>query len=225
MIVNLCALLMQAQEVEVIFEETHRLTPELLKQIESSPHAALIKAQMKQQKKTYRLSHVAGKSEYVHLEKAKDDIVKGYLSTGRVYKDFSSATVVTEENLLGRLFLVTEKDVSSSWDLVDESCEIEGYLCKKAISKDKKTSIWYTTEVDVKDGPLHKFHLPGLVLKVENPSFLIMAKQVKHECSTSAIKVPQKGKKLSREKFNRLRDKKMKSLNNMGGGNIKVIRL
>lgn len=58
---------------------------------------------------------------------------------------------------------------ASSWQLINETKQIQNYTCKKAqIQKNgRKFIVWYTLQIPISYGPLKLNGLPGLILEVE----------------------------------------------------------
>jgi GLPGLI family protein len=56
------------------------------------------------------------------------------------------------------------------WQLINESKNISGYNCKKAITKYGKKNIiaWYTSEIPFQEGPYTFKGLPGLIVSLED---------------------------------------------------------
>lgn len=57
-----------------------------------------------------------------------------------------------------------------NWEITEEKEIINGYLCKKAISKKYNSLLiaWFTEEIPISAGPDKYDGLPGLILKVRN---------------------------------------------------------
>jgi GLPGLI family protein len=58
---------------------------------------------------------------------------------------------------------------ASTWQLINESKQIQNYNCRKAqIKKNGRTfTVWYTLQIPISMGPLKLNGLPGLILEVE----------------------------------------------------------
>jgi GLPGLI family protein len=104
---------------------------------------------------------------------------------------------------------------------------IAGYKCKKATSSfEQGLEAWFTNEVPINAGPKTYSGLPGLIIKVNSEYLAIEATDVEVSDNPIKIKVPSKGKKVSRKKFNEIRDKKEnRNKDNEGSISIKVIQM
>lgn len=58
----------------------------------------------------------------------------------------------------------------TNWQLINESKNISGYNCKKAITQygNKKIIAWYTNEIPFQEGPYTFKGLPGLIVSLED---------------------------------------------------------
>jgi len=72
----------------------------------------------------------------------------------------------------------------------DETLTIENYLCKLAIIKigDITSKVWYTEEIPISAGPFNFNNFPGLVLKVENSSYLCYATHISKDVKENDVK-------------------------------------
>ena len=83
---------------------------------------------------------------------------------------------------------------------------------------------WYTPEIPVSQGPDNYWGLPGLILEVNDGTTTILCtKVVLNPENDVKIKVPSKGKEVSRKELAEIREKKseemMKNFKNGGKGN------
>ena len=64
--------------------------------------------------------------------------------------------------------MITEKYEKQQWQLLDSTRNISGYPCKLAVCqfRGRTYKAWYTTEIEIEEGPW-KFHgLPGLIVEI-----------------------------------------------------------
>ena len=118
------------------------------------------------------------------------------------------------ENNTGELLLT---DIEPrKWKITQESKNIGGYICFKAIdlsSKKKTTSVWFAPQIPVSFGPKDFNGLPGLVLLVEMKKRTFTAsKIVLNPKKKIKIKKPTKGRKETIEEYNKRVDAFMKFL-------------
>ncbi|MBW1657274.1 GLPGLI family protein [Flavobacterium quisquiliarum] len=99
-------------------------------------------------------------------------VTAGYMNEIYQNKDFSLSAV---HPIYGQYVL--KKEISKDWELVNETKEIEGFLCYKATStkiviNDKGTFrfpiiAWYCPKIPVSFGPNGYGNLPGLILELQ----------------------------------------------------------
>ena len=63
-----------------------------------------------------------------------------------------------------------ENDMEFNWTITDETKEIAGYRCSKALIEIKNNKIiaWFTTEIPINYGPMNLRGLPGFILQAED---------------------------------------------------------
>ena len=126
-----------------------------------------------------------------------------------VYRNLKSKTIINRglfPELTGVIFRYDEAQPSFIWDLSDETKEIGGYLCQKAMTefKGRKWTVLFTPEVPV-DGGLWKFSgLPGLILEAHDATeeyhFILGSIEQKEE-AIPWYDTANKEKKMSRSEF------------------------
>ena len=105
-------------------------------------------------------------------------------------------------------FIVEYENLNVSWEITNESKEILGFKCFKAIPKyveihEKKsatfpTEVWFAPSINKRGGPIVYSNLPGLILKVvKADSFSIIATKIKEIKEDK--EVPQIDKKIITE--------------------------
>jgi len=94
------------------------------------------------------------------------------------------------------------KDIKT-WNVTDETKEILGYTCKKAISKkNDKHVAWFTDAIPVKHGPNGTHGLDGLVLEFISHKFSYVATKVElNHPEADDITEPKDGELITHEKF------------------------
>lgn len=92
----------------------------------------------------------------------------------------------------------------------------------KKISKDiemPKTilvSAWYTPQIPVSDGPGNYWGLPGLILEInEGRTTILCSEIVMNPSEKVEIAAPTKGKKVTKEEYNKIMKKKMEEMREM----------
>ena len=84
--------------------------------------------------------------------------------------------------------------------------------------KAKTIVVWYTTEIPVANGPSSYWGLPGLILEANNGiTSILCSKIIINPKDKIVIKKPSKGKKISREDFEKMQEEKLNSLRDENG--------
>ncbi len=145
-----------------------------------------------------------------------------------MYKNVKEQRYTNKTEIYGKLFLIKDSLTSRKWQLVNETKNIGEYTCYKAIFEDeyttrtlteegefttvtkpRTTTVWYTPQIPVSNGPSNYFGLPGLVLEVNDGKLtLVCTKIVLNPEEAIEIVEPKKGKEVSQEEFDAIRDKK-----------------
>jgi GLPGLI family protein len=151
------------------------------------------------------------------------------------YKNIQEQRFVNETEIMGKQFLVKDKLPDHKWELSSETKNIGNYTCYKAtftsevelrnmtvkdgesvenkVKETKITTAWYTSAVPVSNGPDNYQGLPGLILEINDGKKTIVCTEIILNPSTKIfIKEPTKGKVVTNEKFNEIKEKKSKEL-------------
>ena len=85
------------------------------------------------------------------------------------FKDFRQDLMIFKLNNSGIDFQGKDNLLKWNWQITEESKEIKGFKCKKAVSDayGGKFIAWFATEIPVKAGPEKFDGLPGLILSVQ----------------------------------------------------------
>jgi len=143
----------------------------------------------------------------------------------RVYKNVKAKEVLRQEDFMGKRFLVNDEVEGVKWKLENETKEILGYSCKKAwfVTEEKGDTVtaWYTSQIPVSAGPLGVGELPGLVLEstMADGKLTVTAEKIDFDTDISAkLLKPSSGKKISAEKFEKIRKEKEAEMKEFEGG-------
>ncbi|MCB0430354.1 MAG: GLPGLI family protein [Flavobacteriales bacterium] len=139
-----------------------------------------------------------------------------------VYQNLAEGRAVSQQDFMGKLFLVKMDMKDQKWKLTPESDTIAGYLCQKATSmKDTlQVEAWFCPQIPVSAGPVGFGQLPGLILKLNvEKRYQVQATKVTFEpVDEASFHEPDKGKEVTEEEFTELVKEKMKEMREMYGG-------
>lgn len=166
----------------------------------------------------------------------------GMSGQGTVYKNLQEKSMIEDVEMFGKRFLVTEDMEQPQWKMSTETKKIGQYTCYKATlikednsvdwsrmfrrnqqndstktKEDKPNTIvvtaWYTPQIPVSAGPNSYWGLPGLILELnEGETTMLCTEIVINPEDAVAITKPTKGKKVSREQYNKEVKKKTEEL-------------
>jgi GLPGLI family protein len=144
------------------------------------------------------------------------------------YKNHSTNREISYKDFFGKDFLIENELNEGAWEITDSTKTVLGYTCTKAVSKnkEKETAVWFCPNLPIKDGPFYT-GLNGLVLEVVSDNSTIVAQEILFDADCE-ITVPTQGKKTSRDEFDKMVEKRMKTMeqsDESGSGMvIKIIR-
>lgn len=144
----------------------------------------------------------------------------------KLYYDIKNQRVTEQRDFMSRLFLIDSPSDTIAWKLTGNRREILGYPCLEAILMNDtvKTIAWFTPSIPVSAGPAIFHGLPGLILEVNvnNGKRIITASSVAPGEVTERIVKPGKGKKVTREEFNRIVEEKTGKAGGEGGATFMI---
>ena len=106
-------------------------------------------------------------------------------------------------------FLIKEP-IYLDWELSEETKEIQGFICFKAIANIVKENIsksiiaWYCPEIPFAFGPLGYGTLPGVILELQVNDVLFGATKIDLNKTIKPIELPNKGKELTEIEYHNL---------------------
>ena len=204
---------------EAVYQQTLSL-PEEVNQIEDPEMRQTLIDQFSAIKTPYTLSCTGSKSLFkpVNVTKA----VLGTRST--IFVDSASGEKVTQEDVMGKAYLVKETYVPLKWTILEETSEIEGYECKKAVLGAGEIVAWFTEEVPIGTGPMGYGSLPGLIVKLQMENMAFTLSSLK-EVTKVSVKAPSGGKKVARDELEKIIVEKANQMSDGTGGRVKVVGL
>lgn len=118
------------------------------------------------------------------------------------YSDYNAGTSINQKFVFDNTYLLTDSLMKIEWRMVpNETREIAGFLCRKAVGKifdSVYVFAFYTDEITASGGPMGIHGLPGMILGITIPRMYtswIATKLEINGVNTSIITIPQKGKK------------------------------
>jgi len=135
------------------------------------------------------------------------------------YNDYANGKFVQQKSVFGDTYILTDSLIKIDWKMTNESREIAGFNCRKAIGKlfdSVYVFAFYTDEITVSGGPMSLHGLPGMILGITIPrmfSSWVATKLVVNGVNYNTINAPSKGKK---KKANELQETVVKATKDWG---------
>lgn len=219
--------------------EGDALPPEINAQIQEQLKKAF--------EKTYTLKFDKSTSIYKEEEKLNQPSGDGSVMVsvsfnggGTLYKNLKDQTSLTETEMFGKEFLITDQLEKLDWKMTGETKKIGNYTCYKATAvikarqpeegdkavsltsappKDQNITAWYTPDIPISNGPGDYWGLPGLILEVnDGHTILLCSKITLNPKEKFEIKAPKKGSKITRKEFEKLMEEKTQEMMEMNDG-------
>lgn len=139
------------------------------------------------------------------------------------YRDMKNKLRLQEEELLGKNFLISDKERVYEWKITGRKEQIGRYEVMEAVSINEQDTIqaWFTPQIPVATGPAEFSQLPGVILRVDvnQGQRMIYANtiELRELTAEEEIEKPTKGKKVSQEEFLAIRKEKSEQLKDMYG--------
>jgi GLPGLI family protein len=158
----------------------------------------------------------------------------GSFTAGPQYKNIKENLFLQEQDFFGKQFLIKDSLPKLKWVMDGETKQIGNYMCFKAIAtktipdvafgfgrrpndaendenktKDIEIVAWYTLQIPINQGPGEYWGLPGLVLEVNaDRTTILCSKIILNPEEKAEIKVPSKGKEVTKEEYEDIVKKK-----------------
>jgi len=222
------ALSASAQKGTVVYNETMKLD------IHLEGDAAGMQDMLPKERKVSRLLYFTpDASIYVNSSKADEQEVNEEMAGGGTmvvkmeepeeirYFDIKNQNAIDQRDFMSRTFLVESKADTLPWKLTGNRRDILGYPCMEAgYTKDStSTTAWFAPSIPVSTGPGSYRGLPGLILEVNvnQGKRVIKAESLTMGEVASLLVKPKKGKKMSKEEFNKMVEEKTGNAKTEGG--------
>lgn len=169
-------------------------------------------------------------------------------TAGPQFKDVRNKLLLQEQEFFGKQFLIKDSLPTLKWKMAGETKQIGQYMCFKATatktvdaesitsfrrpSRDEERDAekpttknieivaWYTMQIPVNQGPDDYWGLPGLILEINaGRTTILCSKIILNPEVKEVIKVPSKGKEITKEDYTALVKKKTEEMRqNFRGG-------
>jgi GLPGLI family protein len=144
-----------------------------------------------------------------------------------IYQNLSENSFVQSQEFLDKEFLIVDQVNDKKWKVTGEQKKVLDFVCIKAtlVDTSQKVVAWFTPQIPVGMGPNGYSGLPGMILALDtdNGQRLIAATKIEALPAGFVFTKPEKGKKVSKAEFKKIRDDKMKEMGSDGKGGVRMI--
>jgi GLPGLI family protein len=146
-----------------------------------------------------------------------------------LYKNLATPEMVDSREFMQKQFLIKGPPTERKWKIGKKQKEILGYPCHEAsFQADSTTHIvaWYTPKLQHPNGPSDFQGLPGLILQIDvnDGQRVTTATKIQFDSiDTSVILAPTKGKEVTADEFEKIRQEKMKEMGLQRGQPMMII--
>lgn len=238
----LAPFLINAQQTEgkIFYKETIQLKidlPEehkhLLGHIPSSQSNPMV-LHFNQNESLYKNFNAKAEDDVMEAETQNGDVkIKMVIATpeNRYYQNMETQETISQQEFFGKKFLIEDKIEKLAWKITTEQKVILNYPCTKAVYQDSTQTVeaWFSSQIPVSSGPNNFGQLPGMILElnIDNGDRTIVAQDIRFETQDADIlKAPKKGKKVTKEAFEKIVTEKTKEMEEeMGGRGTTTIKI
>lgn len=175
---------------------------------------------------TYELEFFKNESLFTKKEKIeidkKPNLTAALGAKGKFYFNKKTNQLLIKKYVYGEDFIISQNINNKDWKLINESKKINNIICYKATTKTKlenskgvfyeDVTAWYTPSIPKSFGPKNYIGLPGIILEVSTKNFKYTATKISLSKKKITINKPTKGKKITKEEFDRLSVKYAKEM-------------
>ena len=144
-----------------------------------------------------------------------------------IYQNISENSFIQSQEFLDKEFLIVDQANDKKWKVTGEQKKVLDFMCIKAVLADtsQKVIAWFTPQIPAAMGPNGYNGLPGMILALDTDDGqrLMAATKIEELPAGFVFTKPEKGKKVSKAEFKKIRDEKMKEMDGGGKGGVRMI--
>lgn len=145
-----------------------------------------------------------------------------------LYQDLAEKQFTEQTEFLGKKFLIRGPIPKQAWKLTGNSKKVLDYPCQEAILQDTSQQVvaWFAPTIPWRVGPSRFHGLPGLILELNiGDDRVVRAEALSFEPVEVDIEEPSKGKKVTPEEFEQIREEKLKEIGATKGSGNSTIKM
>jgi GLPGLI family protein len=210
------------QHAPILDEGENMWTAEMLKQIPKFV-SDIFELKFTSDKSVYKLAKENPNNKYMWGAKPVDTDVS--------IQDFKKGIAISQKEVFENTYLIKDSSRVWEWKIADETREIAGFECRKAVTKicdSVYVVAFYTDQIPVSAGPESFGGLPGMILGLAVPRLNTTWFATKLELVTPTVgelNVKQKGKQVGRTQLTTELSKALKDWGKEGARKMWVAQL
>lgn len=146
-----------------------------------------------------------------------------------LYVDHNSKSKIHQTGIMGKPFIIKDNLDKLPWKITTEKVKYLDYECTKAVYEDGDRIVvaWFTPQIAPFIGPGKYHSLPGtiLLLNVNDGETEFKAREVVMEDVSKEIEAPKKGKKVTQEEYDKIKEEKEKEMMEQMGNMTKRVEI
>ena len=210
------------QHAPILDQEENMWTAEMLKQIPKFV-SDVYELKFTTDKSVYKLAKENPNNKYMWGTKPVDTDVS--------IQDFKNGIAISQKEVFENTYLIKDSSRTWEWKIAEETREIAGFECRKAVTKicdSVYVVAFYTDQIPVSAGPESFGGLPGMILGLAVPRLNTTWFATKLELVTptaNELNVKQKGKTVGRSQLTTELSKALKDWGKEGARKMWVAQL
>ncbi len=210
------------QHAPILDEGENMWTAEMLKQTPKFV-SDIFELKFSADKSVYKLAKENPNNKYMWGTKPVDTDVN--------MQDFKKGIAISQKEVFENTYLIKDSSRNWEWKIADETREIAGFECRKAVTKicdSVYVVAFYTDQIPVSAGPESFGGLPGMILGLAVPRLNTTWFATKLELispTVNELNVKQKGKQVNRSQLTTELSKAMKDWGKEGARKMWVVQL
>lgn len=156
----------------------------------------------------------------------RSDASSPFAVLGNYYKDINTSKMSFMAFAGGKVFSVEENTPAINWNITQETKDIQGLSCQKAVGdfKGRTYEAWFCSALPFSNGPWKLGGLPGLIIEASDTKKEVMFQFVSYENASAtdkqvAIEIPTTVVKTTPKEFKQYQDALQKDRQAAMGGN------
>jgi GLPGLI family protein len=132
------------------------------------------------------------------------------------YMCFKATAVKKVDELDFRSMRRRNNSENENSEKAKDSTDVKDPMDEVEVPKEIVVTAWYTPQIPINQGPGEYWGLPGLILEVNaDRTTILCSKIVMNPSEKEAIKIPSKGKEVTKQEYSDIMKKKMKEMSEM----------